>query len=323
MVLPVNEISTRVIDGRIITPQMELAARLTAEWRDELSGATRDAYMRDLALWQTWASANGVDVLAARTTHVGRWITSMQEAGLAKRTVARRVSAISAWYRYLNEQSDGTPTPVALVNPARTKKRPKVARDDSPTLGLTKTQARLLVAAADEDGLRSAALIRLLLGNGLRVGSVVGARIENMAEDEGHRVIMLGGKGDVRRKVAIPPPAYSAIKKMLAERGNPETGPLFATRTGRPVDRHYVFRLIRRLAERAKIPTAAKLSPHSARKTFASAAISRGVSLHQLQGDMWHADPRTTEGYILAWGGLDKSTCYVVAGGFEPEAEDE
>jgi site-specific recombinase XerD len=312
------------IDGRIITPQMELAARLTAEWRDdELTGATRDAYMRDLAQWQAWASANGVDVLTARTPHVGRWITSMQEAGLAKRTIARRVSAISSWYRYLNEQSSGNPVPLAVVNPARTKRRPKVARDDSPTLGITKVQARRLVAAADRDGPRSAALIRFLLDNGLRVGTVVSARIENMTEDDGHRVIMLSGKGNVRRRVAIPPPAYDAIMKMLIERGRPSEGPLFATRTGRPVDRHYVFRLVRRLATRAEIPTAGKLSPHSARKTFASAAIQRGVSLHQLQGDMWHADPRTTEGYILAWDGLDKSAAYVVAGEFEPVADDE
>ena len=198
-----------------------------------------------------------------------------------------------------------------------------MARDDSPTLGLTKAQARLLVAAADSDGLRSAALIRFLLDNGLRVGSVVGARIENITEDDGHHVILLKGKGDARRKVAVPPPAYNAIMRMLAARGNPPSGPLFATRTGRPVDRHYVVRLVRRLAAAAGISVAARLSPHSLRHSFATEALKRGVSLHQLQDDMWHADPRTTEVYNRARNRLDKSAAYVVAGEFEPEADDE
>lgn len=315
-----TEMAARVVDGRIITPREELAARLDAEWALGLTGNTRAAYLNDITLWRAWCAGQGIDPADARKPHVDQWITGQQQAGYAKRTIARRVSAVASWYDYLRDATAGTAVPLAASNPAHTRRRPRVARDDSPTLGLTREQARLLTAAADADGPRSAALIRLLLGNGLRAGSAVSARIENMTEDQGHRVIMLAGKGDARRKVPLAPPTYAAIGRMLAARGNPEAGPLFATRTGRPVDRHYVFRLVRRLAARAGIPTAGRLSPHSARKTFASDAISRGVALHQLQNDMWHADPRTTEGYILAWGGLDKSTCYVVAGDFEPEA---
>lgn len=309
------------IDGRVITPRTQLAARLTDEWTALLPANTRSAYDNDWRLWRDWCAAHDLDLLDIRKPHIDRWIMDQTTAGFAKRTIARRVSAVSSWYDFLRDSTAGTDLVLAPENPAKTKRRPKVARDDSPTLGLTKAQARLLVAAADSDSLRSAALIRLLLDNGLRVGSVVGARIEDMTEDDGHHVILLRGKGDARRKVAVPPPAYSAIMRMLAARGNPASGPLFATRTGRPVDRHYVLRLVRRLAAAAGISVAARLSPHSLRHSFATEALKRGVSLHQLQDDMWHADPRTTEVYNRARNRLDKSAAYVVAGEFEPEAD--
>jgi site-specific recombinase XerD len=312
------------IDGLIITPQMELAARLTDEWHGTLDeGNTAAAYANDLNLWRTWCAANGIDPLTARKSDTGKWIREQQARGFAKRTIARRVSAVAAWYEFLHEETANSPVVLAAENPARTRKRPKVARDDSPTLGLSKAHARQLILAADADSLRSGALMRFLLGNGLRVGTVVSARIEDVAEDDGHHVIFLRGKGDVRRKAPIPPPGYNAITKMLAERSHPTEGPLFATSTGRPVDRHYIFRLVRRLAVRAEIPSAAHLSPHSLRHSFATEALKRGVSLHQLQDDMWHADSRTTEIYNRARNRLDKSAAYVVAGEFEPVTDDE
>lgn len=315
------EIAPSVIEGVIVTPQTEIVARLTRDWYGTLGANTKAAYLGDVGLWQTWCGRNGIHPLSARKLNVDQWIAEQQAAGYAKRTIARRVSAVAAWYDFLRDATSGTPHAITGDNPAHTRRRPKVARDDTPTIGLTRAQARLLVQAADEDGPRSAALIRFLLGNGLRVGAAVSARIEDMTEDDGHRVILLRGKGDVRRKVPIPPPTYNAITKMLAGRGCPAAGPLFATRTGREVDRHYVFRLIRRLAAAAGIPVSGRLSPHSLRHSFATEALKRGVSLHQLQDDMWHADSRTTETYNRARNRLDKSAAYVVAGEFEPEAE--
>lgn len=311
------------LDGQVVTPQHQLARRLTDEWLGDLTSATHEAYRRDLTLWHEWCAANGVDPLAARKTNVNQWIKDQQAEGLAKRTIARRVSAVASWYTYLHDETKEADAPLAVVNPAKTKKRPNVARDSSPTLSITSAEARALVAAADADGPRSAALIRVLLDNGFRVGSIVGARIENLAEDDGHHVIMLAGKGDSRHKAALPPPAYRAIRAMLASRGDPAEGPLFATSTGRPVDRFYVFRLVRRLAGKAGISSAAHLSPHSMRKTFATQANRRGVPLRRIQQDMWHADARTTEGYIAASKGLDDSAAYKVSGDFEPVAEGE
>ena len=200
MVYPVTaDLERPAIDGRVITPRTELAVRITAEWRDLLTGNTRAAYLADLALWHQWCRRQGTDPLDARKPDADRWIASQLGDGLAKRTVARRVSAVASWYEFLRDSTAGTPVPLAAENPARTRRRPKVSRDDTPTIGLSKAQCRQLILAAADDSPRSGALIRFLLGNGLRVGTAVSARIEDMTEDDGHRVILLTGKGDVRR----------------------------------------------------------------------------------------------------------------------------
>jgi integrase/recombinase XerD len=316
-----TELGIRPLEGRVVQPGTgSIVARVTGDWLAGLAPATRAAYEGDLGHWHSWCEAQRLDPLAARKSDTSRWIAEMQAAGIAKRTIARRVSAAASWYTALDEATDGA-LPLAAQNPARTKRRPRTGRDDSPTIGLTRAEARALIAAADADGPRSSALMRLLLGNGLRVSTVTGARIEDMAEDGGHHVIMLAGKGDVRRKVALPPAVYTAIMRMLAGRGAPAEGPVFATRTGRAVDRHYIFRLVRRLSAKAGIPAAPRLSPHSMRHSFATEALRKGVPLHQVQDDMWHADPRTTEGYDRALNRLEKSSAYLVAAEFEPDGD--
>jgi integrase/recombinase XerD len=316
-----TELEIRPLEGRIVQPGPgELIARITGDWLAGLAPATHAAYEGDLGHWRTWCEAQQLDPLAARKSDTNRWITEMQAARIAKRTIARRVSAAASWYTALDEATDGA-LPHAAQNPARTKRRPKTNRDDSPTVGLTRAEAKALIATADADSPRASALMRFLLGNGVRVSTVTGACIEDMTEDDGHHVIMLAGKGDVRRKVALPPTVYTAIMRMLDGRGSPAEGPVFATQTGKAVDRHYVFRLVRRLSAKAGIAAAPRLSPHSMRHSFATEALRKGVPLHQVQDDMWHADPRTTEGYDRALNRLEKSSAYLVAAEFEPDGD--
>ncbi|WP_255521972.1 tyrosine-type recombinase/integrase [Actinoplanes aureus] len=102
---------------------------------------------------------------------------------------------------------------------------------------------------------------------GLRVGSAIGARIEDLGADRGHRVLNLTVKGGRRRRVPLPPVLAHVLDEMIAERGGPAEGPLFLTPTGLPIYELYVHRLIRRLARRAGLASASALSPHSLRHT--------------------------------------------------------
>jgi integrase/recombinase XerD len=90
------------------------------------------------------------------------------------------------------------------------------------------------------------------------------------------------------------------------------TGPLFVTSTGARLDRHAVFRLVRRLAERAGLESAGQISPHSLRHAFATTARAEGVPLEDVQDAMGHADPRTTRRYDRDRHNLDRDPSYTI-----------
>jgi integrase len=178
--------------------------------------------------------------------------------------------------------------------------------------------ARLLGAAASESGptgARHLAVLTLLADLGLRVGEVISLDVTDLGEERGHRTIRFIGKGGVPRRRALTPGCAQAIDAYLEVRGRagqPVTGPLFVTGPGTRLDRHAVFRLVRRLARAAGIPSWAKLSPHSLRHAFATTARAEGVALEDVQDAMGHADPRTTRRYDRDRQNLDRDPAYAV-----------
>jgi site-specific recombinase XerD len=293
---------------------------LTAAWLARRKPSTREAYRKDLARWLSWCERCGVSPLAARMMHMDAWIAWQREHGpdgdgkpAAEASIARRVACVSSWYKYLYRNTKDDPQPLAMTNPAETDGRPDIDPDYSPTTGLSTAEADRLCLAADRDNRRASALVRLLLYGGLRCGSVIQANIQDLGHDRGFRVITVRGKGDKVFRVPIPASLSEAIDAMLAERGDPAKGALFATRTGKRIDRAYIGQLIRRLAGRASIPSAAKLSPHSLRHTFATDYLDAGGNLRDLQDAMGHADPRTTRRYDRARHNLDRHPAHILA----------
>lgn len=129
-------------------------------------------------------------------------------------------------------------------------------------------------------------------------------------------------KGGKRAKVALPAPAVDALSALLgttAAQGTEVVGvdaasadaPLFTTATGKRWATSEAFRTVQRLARVAGIE--GRVSPHSLRHTHATLALDAGVTLHDLQDSMGHADPRTTRRYDRARGRLEKSSSYTVA----------
>ena len=318
-----SELATRDEPGYWLSIRPADADRimaLTAAWLARRAPATADAYRQDLARWLEWLDMIAVDPLAARMMHMDAWIARQRRVesavsgkAAAEASIARRVAAISSWYKYLYRNTKDDAQPLALTNPADTDGRPGIDPDNSPTVGLSTAEADRLCRAADADGLRSAALVRLLLYGGLRCGSAIRADVTDLGYDRGYRVMTVYGKGGKIRRVPIPAALGGAIDAMLAARDDPDEGPLFATSTGKRLDRAYIGRLVQRLARRAKIPAADQLSPHSLRHTFATDSLDAGVSLRDLQDAMGHADPRTTRRYDRARHNLDRHPAHVLA----------
>ncbi|MET7964623.1 tyrosine-type recombinase/integrase [Micromonospora zamorensis] len=289
-----------------------------------LSEHTRDAYRRDVTGWLTWCAGRDLDPLRATFLHVNEYARALESTFAARSgrpltpaTVARRLSALSSWYDFLVKLGAVPANPVAGAD------RPRVDRDHSATLGLTPEEVDALLGAADADtgatALRNRAAIALLADLGLRVGELISLDLTDLGTERGHRSVRFVGKGGKQRRRALTPGSGYAVDAYLAQRaaatGVPVaelTGPLLVTASGARLDRHSVFRMVRRLARAAGIPAWAKLSPHSLRHAFATTARSEGVPLEDVQDAMGHADPRTTRRYDRDRHNLDRDPAYVV-----------
>jgi site-specific recombinase XerD len=167
---------------------------LAAAWLMSLRAArTRRAYAGDLRAWLAWLEERGIDVLAAGRVHADLWVAGQLEDGAEASSVRRRLSALSSFYRYCAAHDLVARIPTAGVA------RPVVDPDYTATVGLARDEARALVAAADADrgaqALRTAAVVRLLLHNALRVDEACAADMADLGADAGHRVLRVTRKG--------------------------------------------------------------------------------------------------------------------------------
>lgn len=318
-----------VVTGEVVAPLATASDRLAAltdTWlRVRRSERTRIAYRRDLQAWLGHCARAGVDPLNARAADVDGWIVAQRTHGAhgsatarpaAESSIARRVSAVSSWYHYLIAGTADDPLPLVTRNPASRASRPRLDPDYSPTVGLTDAEMDRLLTAADDDSATSSALIRLEFTVGLRVGSTLTARVQDLGWDQGHRTLDIAVKGGTTKRVPLPPVVADAIAEMLAERSDP-TGPLFLTPSGTPIYHMYVYRLVRRLARKAALPTAERITPHALRH----AAIT--LYLQQTNGNVrgaqvfaGHTRPETTMRYDRARRGLSDHGAYVLASRF-------
>ncbi|MFY1631924.1 tyrosine-type recombinase/integrase [Solwaraspora sp. WMMB335] len=322
--LPPSGIAPRQTDRSLATAT---PVDFTEAWlrNRRLSEHTRAAYRRDVAAWLVWCSDAEVGPLQASFLDVNGYARQLEatidpRSGrlLTPATVARKLSALSSWYAFLVRLR------AVPANPVTDADRPRISRDHSSTVGLTPEQVDALFAAARADrrpsAARNLAALAILADLGLRVGELVSLDVADLGHERGHRSIRFVGKGGRARRRALAPDTAAAVDTYLAARaclaGVPVErldGPLLVTATGARLDRHAVFRLVRRLADEAGLPAADRLSPHSLRHAFATTARAEGVPLEDVQDAMGHADPRTTRRYDRDRHNLDRDPTYRIA----------
>ena len=150
-------------------------------------------------------------MLAAGRVHADLWLAGQLEDG------AEAASVPHCFYRYCDAHDLVARIPTAGVV------RPVVDPDYIAIAGLTRDEARALVAAADADrgrqALRIAAVVRLLLHNALRVHEVCAADVAGLGAEAGHRVLRVTRKGARKAKVPLTPATVAALDAYLADRG--------------------------------------------------------------------------------------------------------
>ena len=265
------------------------------------STRTREGYGLDLRRWFVFCESSGLKPFGVRRAHIELFAREMETSGLAVATVARRLSTVCVWYKYLFAEEFIPRDPATFV------RRPKVSME-STTLGLDRAQLGSILYTAERARPSEYALIALLGLNGLRVSEACNAEITDLGMERGHRTLKIVGKGNKPALVPLAPRTARAVDLATGER---HSGRIVLDSRGLPCARHSAAWIVEKLARRAQI--AHHVTPHSLRHAFVTAALDAGVPLRDVQIAARHADPRTTTRYDRARHNLDRHATYVVA----------
>lgn len=292
---------------------------LTVLWLEaDKSEHTRRAYYADLAGWLAWCARTGLDPMAARRADVDAWKATITVTGrdaavrkAAPSSIARKLAAVSSWYRYLQSNDVTNINPIAAVQrPRANAAGPLPALDeDSVAILLDHTQARAH-GNDTEASWRDAALISLLFYTGLRVSAITTATISDLDHDAGHTILRYRKKGGTRDFVPLVPAALTPLRRYLERRAsryritvNQLNGPLLATTPhryradragGQALIQRDVWNTLRTLAHQAGIAAAHTITPHTARRTTGTLLLAHDVPVQKVQDLLGHADIRTT-----------------------------
>jgi integrase/recombinase XerD len=224
---------------------------------------------------------------------------SRNKAG-PRSTVGRRLSTLAGFYRYCEQEQ------ILARSPAANVRRPKQDYE-SRTLGLDRNELGASLVAAGLSSNRDHALTSLLALNGLRISEAWGADIDDLNVERGHRTLRVVRKGGKQVTIPLAPRTARAIDVAIGER---EHGPILIGASGQRLDRYAATRIVKRLAKAGIVK---RISPHSLRHSFITAALDAGVPLRDVQDAASHADPRTTMRYDRARHSLDRHATYIVS----------
>ena len=168
------------------------------------SGPTRVSYSCDLRQFFAWCAQVDVSMFELKRGHLELWARSMEERGLARSTIGRRLSTVAGFYRIC--VLDG----LVEHSPAEHVRRPKIDTD-SATLGLDRMELAAFIAQAAAAGAMDHALACLLGLLGLRVAEACSIDIEDLSTERGHRIVTVVGKGSKLAVIPLPPRVARAV----------------------------------------------------------------------------------------------------------------
>lgn len=253
---------------------------------------TVDAYRRDLDdfrrfLERTRGGSPRVEEIGDEA--IRRYLSHLTRAGLAARTVARRLATLRAFKRYLDGRGvEGVVLGPEIKGPRLPQRLPAVLAPSDLHRLLDETDWNALPR-----GLRDRAILELFYSTGIRLSELTGLRRRDLDRERG--LLLVRGKGSRERRVPVGRKALAAVTAYLG--GMPGDGgeaPLFPGRAGclanRTVQR-IVARHLRRVARRSK------LNPHLLRHSFATHLLDAGAELRAVQELLGHASLASTQVY--------------------------
>lgn len=260
-----------------------------------LSANTRQAYERDLRLFcKTLGFKNSDALVNVNREQITGYMTQLKEKGLAAATIARKLAAIKAFYRFMTAEGYMDANPAEVVE-AGTKgiKLPRVLSEDEVVSLLN--QPDITTA----EGFRDRTMLEVLYATGMRVSELINLTLERV--DLNMNYIIAFGKGSKERIVPLGSVAAEFLQQYL-EKVRPKlthadrnTNIVFLAFGGHELTRQRFWQIIRAYGRKANINKA--LTPHILRHSFATHLLDNGADLRSVQELLGHSDISTTQIY--------------------------
>lgn len=260
----------------------------------QLSPNTLAAYTADVAHYLEYCTATEQDPLKAPTQFMDSFLYQLrQNEHLSVSSVARKLQAVRAFYKFLLIEGRIQEDPTRLMKSAKLPQR-------MPEQLSRQEVERLLSYPAEKfDEIRTLTIVELLYAAGLRVSELINLQLENVDVKEGW--VLAFGKGGKQRFVPLHPACCQRLKQYLSVReahfaSKATVGSeLFLNKNGRKISRVSVWKDLAALGRKAGIRQ--PLHPHLFRHTFASHLLQGGADLRSLQEMLGHANLTTTQIY--------------------------
>ena len=267
----------------------EFANYLSFEKRH--SPNTVESYQRDL---HRFFEGQATPVILKTTAQdVRRFLLTLQESGLSSKSIARCLSSIKSFFRFLVSED------YIQENPAESTESPKLWQK-IPNI-LTPQEVETLLETPDTStlpGKRNKVMLEVLYATGLRVSELISLKINDVNLEVGY--LRSFGKGGKERVIPLGEVALIYLKdytqqvrpKLLIDSSVDE---LFITRRGRKMTRQAFWKILKGCVRRSGITLS--VSPHTLRHAFATHLLERGADLRSVQEMLGHSDISTTQIY--------------------------
>lgn len=260
-----------------------------------LSANTMQAYERDLRLFcKTLGFKNSDALVNVNREQITGYMTQLKEKGLAAATIARKLAAIKAFYRFMTAEGYMDANPAEVVE-AGTKgiKLPRVLSEDEVVRLLN--QPDITTA----EGFRDRTMLEVLYATGMRVSELINLTLERV--DLNMKYIIAFGKGSKERIVPLGSVAAEFLQQYLKKvrpkltHAGRNTNIVFLAFGGHELTRQRFWQIIRAYGRKANINKA--LTPHILRHSFATHLLDNGADLRSVQELLGHSDISTTQIY--------------------------
>jgi len=281
----------------------------------QASEHTIDNYARDISQFADFAFKTAPSPTleppwsSADVHHARGFIVHLNEKGLSKTSILRKISALRSFYRHLIRENVATKNPfLGITSPKRGRPLPKylsveeVARLlDAPMEYWRSIEGEPSVKDKDAAlfaAIRDAAILELIYSGGLRISEALNLDMGDL--NLRRRVFKVRGKGKKERLAALGPPAVQALENYLRERNakNASKGaaaPLFLNKLGTRLSPRSFQRNLKNYLDIAELPH--DMTPHKLRHSFATHLLDAGADLRSVQELLGHANLSTTQIY--------------------------